>query len=187
MLFDSHWELLMILLTVIMLYAVARWVLYNLSTTIQKTIISCTDWCIECMNRYWEANRITISWVPSHVGICGNERADQAAKEASMRPAEFIPGPYRDWFPLIKEKNYYLWNESWRTEERELRTLKVRPGKCKRATMKLNRSEEVVITGYVLDIHIWHMVISWTTTLLDNDQCASGVAQPCWLYIPKKI
>ena len=90
-------------------------------------------------------NHITISWVPSHVGICGNERGDQAAREAAMRPAEFIPVPYRDWFPLIKEKTHYLWNESWRNEGRELRSLKVRPGKWKSATMKLNRSEEVVI------------------------------------------
>ena len=79
-----------------------------------------------------------------------------------MRAAQFIPVPYSDWFPSIKEKTYYLWNESWRTEGRELRTLKVRPGKWKSATMKLNRSEEVVINrlrlghthmthGYLMD------------------------------------
>ena len=33
-------------------------------------------------------NDIKISWIPSHVGIYGNERADQAAyREAVMRPA----------------------------------------------------------------------------------------------------
>ena len=105
-------------------------------------------------------NHITISWVPSHVGICGNERADQEAREAAMRAAQFIPVPgvpYRGWFPLIKEKTYYLWNESWRTEGRELRTLKVRPGKWKSATMKFNRSEEVVINRLCLGhTHMTH-------------------------------
>ena len=56
-----------------------------------------------------------ISCVPSHVGICENERAEQAAREAAMRAAQFIPVPYRDWIPLIKEKTYYFMNESWRT------------------------------------------------------------------------
>ena len=44
------------------------------------------------------------------------------------------------------------------------------------------------LTGYVLHIHIWPMVISWMTTPLDNNQYASGVAQPaddtshyCWV------
>ena len=63
-------------------------------------------------------NHITIGWVPSH----GNERADQAAREAAMRPEEFIPVAYLDWFPLIKERTCYLWDESWQTEGRELRT-----------------------------------------------------------------
>jgi ribonuclease HI len=29
-----------------------------------------------------EGPRISLLWVPSHVGILGNEKADQAAKEA---------------------------------------------------------------------------------------------------------
>ena len=82
-------------------------------------------------------NHITIGWVPSH----GNERTNQAAREAAMRLEEFIPVPYLDWFPLIKERTCYLWDESWRTEGRELRTLKVSPGKLKSASMKLNRSD----------------------------------------------
>ena len=102
-------------------------------------------------------NHITISWAPSHVGRCGNERANQAAREAAMRPVEFIPVSYRDWFPLIKERTYYLWNESCRTEGRELRTLQVRPGKWKSTTMKLNRSEEAVINRLRLGhTHITH-------------------------------
>ena len=50
---------------------------------------------------------VTINWVPRHVGIYENERADRAAKEVAMRTAEFVPIPYGDWFPLIKG-NYLL-------------------------------------------------------------------------------
>ena len=100
-----------------------------------------------------------------------------------MRAAEFIPAPYRKGFPLIKECTYYLWYESWRTEGRELRTLKVNPGKWKSPIIKLNRNEQVVINrlrlGHRHVTHGYLMHESCRTTPLDNDQCASGVAQPC--------
>ena len=57
MLLDSRWGLLLIF-TVIMLYAATRWVQWNLLTTIWKTIISCTDWCIKCTNRCWEVTTL---------------------------------------------------------------------------------------------------------------------------------
>ena len=35
--------------------------------------------------------RAVFCWIPSHVGIFGNEMADQATRAASMRPPECIP------------------------------------------------------------------------------------------------
>ena len=74
-----------------------------------------------------------------------NERAGEAAKDASKRPAEFIPIPYRDWFPVIRKKVYEIWNDSWQTERRDLTKIKKSPGKWKRETTPLNREEEVVL------------------------------------------
>ena len=71
-----------------------------------SSVQSIDNWCIECVNK----------GKPHHHQLgpesCGNERADQASMEAVMRPAVFIPVPYRDWIPLIKEKTYCLWNET---------------------------------------------------------------------------
>ena len=79
------------------------------------------------------------------MGICENERADQAAREAVMRTAEFVTIPNRDWFPLIKETTYYLWNETWKGEGKELGIMKEKPGKFTTKMMRLDRPEEVII------------------------------------------
>ena len=103
MLFDSHCGLLTILLTVIMLYSATLSSVQSIDNYTEKNHLL-HRLVYQMHESILRGNHITISWVPSRVGICGNESADQAAREAAMRPAEFIPVPYRDWFPLIKEK-----------------------------------------------------------------------------------
>jgi len=39
--------------------------------------------CIEVLNDLTNQNSVTLTWVPVHAGIQGNERADQLAKQAS--------------------------------------------------------------------------------------------------------
>ena len=45
---------------------------------------------------------MTLTWVPSHVGIQGNQIVDIEARRASSRPPEFIPIPFRNWYPEIE-------------------------------------------------------------------------------------
>ena len=57
---------------------------------------------------------IEFCWVPAHVGVLGNERADQLAKLAISNPQPSrIPIPHRDLFPSIKRKVRELWQNQW--------------------------------------------------------------------------
>ena len=42
----------------------------------------------ECQAIIAKSRKIVFSWIPSHRGIKGNEKADEAAKAASLRSAE---------------------------------------------------------------------------------------------------
>ena len=89
--------------------------------------------------------KIAITWVPSHVGVVGNEKVDAAAKEAARRPEEFIPIPYRDWDRTIKSKLNALWKNEWQANNRDLVAIKPNPGQWKISNVRLNRKEEVVV------------------------------------------
>ena len=47
---------------------------------------------------------IRICWIPSHVNIEGNERADQLAKQAAQFQDEvtYIHHPHIDYYPVIR-------------------------------------------------------------------------------------
>jgi len=61
-------------------------------------------------------NDILLCWLPSHMGIQGNEKADIAAKAAlSLSPSDFKI-PYSDLRPLINSFILNKWQESWDNE-----------------------------------------------------------------------
>ena len=70
--------------------------------------------------------------------------ADQAAKAASMRPPEYIPVFYRDWYPLLLAKINNQWNQRWSDKRQKLYTIKERAGPWQ-ITPWINRRQEVVI------------------------------------------
>ena len=53
-------------------------------------------------------------WIPSHVGIPGNEKADQAAKDA-LTEVDFrkVPVPCTDIKQYINKHVFSLWQSSW--------------------------------------------------------------------------
>ncbi|GBN71265.1 hypothetical protein AVEN_229713-1 [Araneus ventricosus] len=57
---------------------------------------------------------IYLCWIPSHVGIIGNEQADKAAKSATISINGTVP--IGDFKTRIKLLLYSKWQEQWRVE-----------------------------------------------------------------------
>ncbi|GBM59032.1 hypothetical protein AVEN_27651-1 [Araneus ventricosus] len=59
-------------------------------------------------------NKVGLSWIKAHVGIPGNDLADQQAKLAITTGEKFvIPAPYSHLKGLLKNYIVNKWNEYW--------------------------------------------------------------------------
>ena len=60
------------------------------------------------------SSEVKFCWVPSHIGVAGNEKADVLAKAASsyVAPAD-APLPHRDHFPAIRDFVQREWQLEW--------------------------------------------------------------------------
>ena len=59
---------------------------------------------------------VNFCWVPAHVDVSGNERADQLARDVvhSAHP-RLCPVPFRDIFPIIRKGVLASWSHCWET------------------------------------------------------------------------
>ena len=65
-------------------------------------------------NLHRRGKSVSFCWIPSHFGIAGNERADQAAKRASrLRNSRFLPLPASDFFAVCSASLRRKWQEEW--------------------------------------------------------------------------
>ena len=55
--------------------------------------------------------KIILYWIPSHIGVRGNERADSAAKSALDLSPEVISIPYTDLKPTISKFLHTKWQQ----------------------------------------------------------------------------
>lgn len=90
---------------------------------------------------------VVVVWIPSHIGIKGNEEADRAAKEAASSALETRDVyTYSDVSTYLKSQAYMMWTELWEaTEGNKLKAIK-QDLKSWKTSYRGNRREEVVLT-----------------------------------------
>ena len=72
-----------------------------------------------------DRKNIIYCWIPSHVGIPGNEYADKEVKLALNLPIKEQKNPFSDYKPCITKYIHSKWQQSWDTKEfNKLRTIK---------------------------------------------------------------
>lgn len=70
---------------------------------------------------------IKFCWIPSHIGILGNEKADQLATSTKNLAVTSTGLPYQDMKPLIKKALLQMWQSEW-DQESENKLHVVKPG-----------------------------------------------------------
>ena len=72
--------------------------------------------------------RVTLCWIPSHVGIVGNELVDKVAKDATQKQSiSTHTVPVSDVAAHVKLKIYHKWKEKWASLEDNRKLKEIRP------------------------------------------------------------
>lgn len=79
-------------------------------SSVPPLVLSALEWLYLLGNRGY---RLGFCWVPGHVGVTGNERADVLAREAAARAVVPCPVPYRDVLPAIRVAVLARWQDRW--------------------------------------------------------------------------
>ena len=89
---------------------------------------------------------VEICWIPSHIGIEGNEAADRAAKEAVRKPKAKLKIPISDYIPAMKKWIFNRWQSSWsdETDNNKLKEIKPNVGMCQSSLQNERRTEVVL-------------------------------------------
>ena len=113
-----------------------------------------------------ELKTIIYCWVPSHIGIYGNEKVDKNAKESLNLEETLFKIPYFNFKPFINEyisdKWQTIWNGAKFDKLREVEPIVKRP----KAIHKLSRREEIVLAR----LRIGHTRITHSHLLKREDE-----------------
>ena len=106
---------------------------------------------------------LSFPWIPSHIGIRGNEKADTLAKNGlQLRPTNNIKLPHSDFRPMIKPYIYEKWQVHWDEQvEKNLKLKEIQPtiGTWKYSSRKSRREEIILARLRIGHTHFTHSFI----------------------------
>ena len=123
---------------------------------------------LEKLSRLCERADIVFCWLPSHIGISGNEEADKAAKDALSLEVLSFKVPYNDFKPLINDFLRNVWQQSWSdpaNQNNKLFTIKPSLGEWLPG-LRTNRREEIIIAR----LRIGHSYITHSYLLKGEEE-----------------
>ena len=89
---------------------------------------------------------ITLAWIPSHIGIEGNESADALAKETLNQQAiDITKIPHTDIKPKIYTHILSQWNNTWKSNIHN-KLFQIKPSITPRKPLTLSRRDSVIYT-----------------------------------------
>ena len=80
------------------------------SSSLNPLLLSILEWLYLLQRKRYH---VSFCWVPAHVGVSGNERADVLAGDGATRPAPNRPVPFRDIYSLIRISVLASWQHRW--------------------------------------------------------------------------
>jgi ribonuclease HI len=100
---------------------------------------------------------VSLCWVPSHIGIKGNERADAAAKAALTLDIAFVKIPHSDVKPCIDKYINQMWQQTWQSQNNnKLYSIKPCIGKSIYPSLFSRRDEVVWARIRIGHSHVTH-------------------------------
>ena len=120
------------------------------------------------------SKEIIICWIPSHIGVRGNERADSADKSALDLTPDNFRIPYTDLKPTIKL--HTKWQQHWNNNTHN-KLFQIQPTLREwRPTFRKSRREQVIIS----QLCIGHTRLTYSFILKQEQQPQCLTCQmPC--------
>ena len=99
---------------------------------------------------------VVFVWIPSHIGIEGNDLADQAARQAAdSESSDRIPSRPEDVKSFLTSKGLEMWQNEWDNSLSKLGEGK-RSVAPRHTTGRLKRREEVILTRVRIGLNRQH-------------------------------
>ena len=136
------------------------------------------DILVEHFNLLSLNKHVVLAWVPSHVGILGNEKADRAAKAALNEPVSETKIPYTDLGARVREHIKNSWQALWdECDNNKLHAIHPVLGEWKHCNRENRREEIVLARARIGHTHMTH------SCLLKKEPFPECIACSCFLTI----